>query len=219
MKNAGSTVVAMILGAAGLLAASGAHADTPKHVVKANKAPKAKSKAKTLVAPPSDHCAIDDLGYDSLLAKKSDAPAAPVGPTAKKAKVDPIAASKAAADKFDLGRKSRTADRPGESSEVKMQAKTLSTAAVGGVIADRLSDLEYCLMNIPEADRGSEEFTLHLVIAPKGNVVSSSIAGGDNADKIGACVQAQVKRWTFPQADAPTELDYPLSLRVQHIDS
>ena len=215
MKNAGSTVVAMILGAAGLLAASGAHADAPKPVVKANKAPKAK-KAKPVAAPPSDHCALDDLGYDSLLAHKSDAPAAPV---AKKAQVDTIAASKAAADKFDLGRKSRTADRPGDASEVKMQAKTLSTAAVGAVVADRLNDLEYCLMNIPEADRGSEEFTLHLVIAPKGNVVSSSIAGGDNADKIGACVQAQVKRWTFPQADAPTELDYPLSLRVQHIDS
>lgn len=215
MKNAGATVVAMILGAAGLLAASGAHADAPKPVVKANKAPK-KAKAKAVVAPPSDHCAIDDLGYDSLLAHKSDVPAAPA---AKKTHVDTIAASKAAADKFDLGRKSRTADRPGESSEVKMQAKTLSASAVGVVVTDRLSDLEYCLMNIPEAERGSEEFTLHLVISPKGTVVSSSLAGSDNADKIGACVQAQVKRWTFPQADAPTELDYPISLHVQHIDS
>ena len=221
MKNAGSTVVAIILGMAGLLAASAwepanAGGGAPaKSVAKTNKAPKAK-KAKTPKAAPSDHCAIDDLGYDSMLAKKSDAPSAPA---AKKTQVDTIAQSKAAADKFDLGRKTRGATRPSEDTEVKMDAKTLSTAAVGTVVAAKQGDLEYCLMNIPEAERGSEEFTLHLTISPKGAVVDSSVSGSENAEKIEACVQSQVKRWTFPQADAPTEIDYPLAFHLQHIDN
>jgi hypothetical protein len=221
MKNAGSTVVAIILGVAGILAASAwqpasAGGSAPvKPIAKASKAPKAKA-AKTAKAAPSDHCAIDDLGFDSMLAKKSDAPAAPV---AKKAQVDTIAQSKAAADKFDLGRKTRGATRPSESDEVKMEAKTLSTAAVGTVVAEKQGDLEYCLMNIPEAERGSEEFTLHLTIAPKGTVTDASVSGSENAEKIEACVQSQVKRWTFPQADAPTEIDYPLAFHLQHIDN
>jgi hypothetical protein len=218
MKNAGSTVVAIILGAAGLLVASGAHAGGPKPVVKANKAPKAKArtpKAAVAPAPAEEHCALDDLGFDSMLAKKSDAPVV-VAP--KRPAVDTIAKSKAAADSWDLGRKSRDASRPSGEIQVKTHAKTLSAGAVGAVVADKLSDLEYCLASIPEAERGSEQFTLHLVIAPKGNVVSSSVGGNDDAARIGACVQAQVKRWTFPQAEAQTELDYPLSFHVEHID-
>jgi len=223
MKNAGSTLVAIVVGAAGLLVASAwvpAHADPAKPVAKANKVPKKPAKAKAAPAATtgdaSDHCAIDDLGYDSLLAKKSDAPAAPV---VKKSDVDTIAQSKAAADKWDLGRKSRDASRPTDGNEVKMQAKTLSTSMVAAVVTDKQSDLEYCLENIPEADRGTEQFTLHLSIAAKGVVLKSSVSGDANAEKIDACVQSQVKRWTFPQADAPTEIDYPLSFHLEHIDN
>ena len=226
MKNAGSTVVAMFVGAAALLIAAAANADAPKPVAKAAKAPKAaankapKAKATTPAATaPSDHCAIDDLGFDSMLAKKSDAPAAPAAKK-DKAKVDGLAMSKAAADSWDLGRKSRDATRPTDgSAEVKMQAKTLSLSAVGAVVSAKQGDLEYCIMNIPEDERGSEQFTLHLEIAPKGTVVSSTLGGSDNAAKIESCVQEQVKRWTFPQADAPTDIDYPLSFHVEHIDN
>ena len=223
MKNAGSTVVAMFVGAAALLIAVAANADAPKPVAKAAKAPKAAAnkapkKATPAATAPSDHCAIDDLGFDSMLAKKSDAPAAPA-PKKDKAKVDGLAMSKAAADSWDLGRKSRDASRPTDGSEVKMQAKTLSLSAVGAVVSAKQGDLEYCIMNIPEDERGSEQFTLHLEITPKGTVTSSTLGGSDNAAKIESCVQEQVKRWTFPQADAPTDIDYPLSFHVEHIDS
>ncbi|HTJ44674.1 MAG TPA: AgmX/PglI C-terminal domain-containing protein [Kofleriaceae bacterium] len=208
-----------MLGAGMVLAATPSFADAPaksKPAAKAKTAAKAKANKTPKAPAPSDHCAIDDLGFDSMLAKKSDAPAAPV---AKKASVDTIAQSKAAADKFDLGRKSRNADRPGDGPDIKMQAKTLSAAAVGAVVSDNLGDLEYCLMQIPEKERGSEQFTLHLTIAAKGSVVEASVGGSDNADKIDECVQAQVKRWSFPQADAPTEIDYPVALHVQHMDN
>ncbi len=234
MKNAGSTVVAMFVGAAALLMAAAANADAPKPVAKAakapprvtppvgkaaaNKAPKAKATVTPAATAPSDHCAIDDLGFDSMLAKKSDAPTAPA-PKKDKAKVDGLAMSKAAADSWDLGRKSRDASRPTDGTEVKMQAKTLSLSAVGAVVSAKQADLEYCIMNIPEDERGSEEFTLHLTIAPKGNVVSSSLGGSDDAAKIESCVKEQVKRWTFPQADAPTDIDYPLSFHVEHIEN
>jgi hypothetical protein len=225
MKNAGSTVVARIQGAAALSATAAANADAPKPAAakpakpaksaKANKTPK----AKPVAAAPSDHCAIDDLGFDSMLAKKSDAPAAPA-PKKDKSKIDGLAQSKAAADSWDLGRKSRDASRPVDgSAEVKMQAKTLSLSQVAAVVTDKQGDLEYCIMNIPEKDRGTEQFTLHLEISAKGAIVSSSLSGDENAAKIDACVQEQVKRWTFPQADAPTDIDYPLSFHVQHIDS
>lgn len=226
MKNAGSTVVAMILGAAALLAAAAANADAPKPVAKtatgggktakANKTPK---KAAPAATAPSDHCAIDDLGFDSMLAKKSDAPAAPT-PKKDKSKIDGLAQSKAAADSWDLGRKSRDATRPVDgSAEVKMQAKTLSMSQVAAVVTDKQGDLEYCIMNIPEKERGTEQFTLHLEISAKGAVMSSSLAGDENAAKIEACVQEQVKRWTFPQADAPTDIDYALSFHVEHIEN
>lgn len=237
MKNAGSTWVAIIVGTAGLLAASvwapahaGPSAPAAPAAAAAPAAPAASgAQAKKAVKPKaakamkptaakssaSDHCAIDDLGYGDVLAKKSDAPApAPVKkgtPT-----VDTIAQSKAAADKFDLGRKSRDATRPTDGNEVKMQSKTLSLAVVAGVVAARQSDLEYCMMQIPEKERDSEEFTLHLTITPKGVVSASSVVGDENAAKIEACVQAQVKRWTFPQADAPTEIDYPLAFHVSN---
>ena len=224
MKNAGSTVVAMIVGAAGILAASAwapAQADAPKPApkaaksAKANKTPKAKAATPAATAA-SDHCAIDDMGFDSMLAKKSDAPAAPAP---KKPRVDTMAQSKAAADSWDLGRKSRDATRPTDGAEVKMQAKTLSLAAVGAVVSEKQGDLEYCIMNIPEKDRGSEQFTLHLEISAKGAVLASTLGGSDNAATIESCVQEQVKRWSFPQADAPTDIDYPLSFHVQHIDN
>ena len=221
MTNVGSKLVAMMLGAGLVLAATPSLADAPKPAKPAAKASKPKAakankNPKAATTPASDHCAIDDLGFDSMLAKKRDAPAAPV---AKRPAVDTIAQSKAAADKWDLGRKSRSADRPGDGADIKMQAKTLSASAVGAVVSDNLGDLEYCLMQIPEKERGSEQFTLHLTIAAKGSVVEASVGGSDNADKIEACVEAQVKRWTFPQADAPTEIEYPVALHVQHIDN
>ena len=97
-----------------------------------------------------------------------------------------------------------------------MQAKTLSMSIVRGVVSERQGDLEYCLMQLPEAERGTEEFTLHLNIASKGNVVDAKVSGAEVASKVEACVQAQTKRWVFPQADAPTEIDYPLAFHISN---
>jgi hypothetical protein len=218
MKNAGSTWVAMIVGMIGLLGASmatDARANPAAPAAKAKPAAHKTPKAAKAKKPPAaaDHCAIDDLGFGTMLAKKSDVPPPPVK-TGKP--VDTIAQSKAAADKFDLGRKSRNADRPTDGNEVKMQSKTLSLAVVAGVVSDRQSDLEYCLMQLPEKERGSEEFTLHLTIAPNGTVVDAKATGDQIAEKIDACVQSQAKRWTFPQADAPTEIDYPLAFHISN---
>jgi hypothetical protein len=225
MKLGGATWVAIIVGTAGLLAVSlelPANADpkpaaaAPRKPVKAAKAkkPPAATAGAAAAAAAADHCAIDDLGYGDMLAKKSDAPPAPV--KTGKPKVDMLAVSKAAADKFDLGRKSRDANRPTDGNEVKMQSKVLSMAVVAGVVAERRADLEYCMLQVPEAERGSEEFTLHLTIAAKGAVLAASVSGADNAAKIEACVQAQVKRWTFPQGDTTTEIDYPLSFHLSN---
>ena len=83
-----------------------------------------------------------------------------------------------------------------------------------GPLHERQADLEYCLMKIPQAARGNEEFMLHLTIAPKGNVLAATVAGDENAATIAKCVQAQTRRWSFPLADAPSEIDYPLSFSV-----
>jgi hypothetical protein len=232
MKNAGAAAITIILGAAG-----SAHADPSKPAkpaaAAAAPAPAAKAKAKpeakamktpsvakaAQAAKPevSDHCAIDDLGFDQMLAKRdAQAPA----PPAKKAApaVDTIAQSRAAADKFELGRKSRDANRP-TADESRARAKTLSVGVVGAVVAQKMSELEYCLLQIPEEQRGSEQFTLHLAISPKGAVTTAALNGADNAASIEACVKTQVQRWTFPVAEAATELDYPLAFKVQHIEN
>ena len=222
MKNA-STMVAIMFGAVGLVSAWGpARADAPKPIAKAAKTPpKAAKVAKPAKgAPdanaPTDHCALDDLGFDTMIAKKTDAAPAPA---VKKAQVDGLAQSKAAADHWDLGRKSRDATRPTGDAEVKMSARTLTPSAVASVVTAKQGELEYCFMNIPEEQRASEQFTLHLSIAAKGAVVTSTLGGNDDATKVDGCVKEQVKRWQFPQADAPTEIDYPLSFHVEHIDS
>ncbi len=145
-----------------------------------------------------------------MLAKKSDAP-----PVVRKAPTaDTTAATRDAAERFDLKRKGRDASAPRGDAELHMVAATLSVATVGAVIAERQADLEYCFMKIPAAARGNEEFMLHLTIAPRGNVLAATVAGDANAVAIERCIQAQARRWSFPQADAPSEVDYPLTFTV-----
>ncbi|MCE9573347.1 MAG: AgmX/PglI C-terminal domain-containing protein [Deltaproteobacteria bacterium] len=208
MTNGASKLMTIAMGAAVLVGATGLASARPRHT---SVRMKSASKAAAVTPPVADtRCGLDDLGLDQMLAKKSDA-----APIARKApSVDTIAASRDAADRFDLKRKGRDASAPRGDAELHMEAATLTPAAVGTVIAARQADLEYCFMKIPEAARGNEAFTLHLTIAPKGNVLAASVAGDENAAAIDACVQAQAKRWSFPQADAPSEIDYPLTFSI-----
>ena len=218
MKSSISTLVAITFGAAGLLAASAwapARAGTgrAKHAAKAAAA-RAAAPAPVAAAKTDDHCGLDDLGYDQLLAKRTE----PVAPRKDGPIVDTIAQAKAAAAAFELGPRTMVERRPtvGGEDEVEMKPHTLTPAIVAPIVEDRLGDLYYCFMRIPRAERTDETFLLHLTIAPKGVVLDATVGGGKHAARIQACVKAQARRWVFPQGDAPSEVDYPLSFNVEH---
>lgn len=211
MMTCASKLLTIAIGTVVVASAATSASARPRHT---SVRTKSATKAVVIAAPaPDTRCGLDDLGLDQMLAQKSDAPVVARKPSTG---TDTIAAARDAAEHFDLKRKDRDASAPRGDAELHMQAATLTAAAVGAVIADRQADLEYCFARIPEAARADEEFMLHLTIAPKGTILAAKVTGDDNAAVIEKCVQAQAKRWSFPQADAPSEIDYPLSFSVAH---
>jgi hypothetical protein len=233
MKSSVSMTVAITLGAAGLVALAGparaggaAHqAHAARHAAAVAAVPAAAAVAAVpaaaavaavpAAAPQVDApCGLDDLGFDQLLAKRTE----PRGtaPRPQRPVVDTLARAEAAADAFELGPRNEVTRRPTVEGEVEMTPHTLTPAIVAPIVADRLGDLYYCFMRIPKAERVDETFILHLTIAPRGTVLDAGVAGGKHAARIQACVKAQARRWVFPQGDAPSEVDYPLSFSVAH---
>jgi len=215
VKAAAATTTAMPVKAAATTATPvKAAAATTAAPVKAAAAAPATMTPATPPAGTEEHCGLDDLGYDQLLAKRTEPRAA--APTADAPVADPLASAEAAADAFALGPRDHVVRRPAVEGEVEMKPHTLTPAVVGPIVADRLGDLYYCFMRIPKAERGDETFGLHLTIAPNGTVLDAGVSGGAHAARIRACVQAQARRWVFPQGDAPSEVDYPLSFSIAH---
>jgi hypothetical protein len=126
---------------------------------------------------------------------------------AKKVVVDEVS-------KLDLGRsyglKSRKIEVPETDAET-FEAKGLKENQVGAIVRERADDLEYCWLRLPAAKRVVSAAILHLSIDASGKVGAVEV-NGDLPAGVGKCITQMAGRWTFPSADAATEIDHGIML-------
>jgi hypothetical protein len=116
-------------------------------------------------------------------------------------------------ESFDLSRPARKAARPVDEDIMEIEYRTVSLAQVGKVIKDRAADLEYCWLRLPATHRKHETTALlRLSIHPTGTLASAEVLG-QVPPACTKCILAQASKWTFPEADTLTTVDYPITLK------
>jgi hypothetical protein len=114
-------------------------------------------------------------------------------------------------ESFDLSRLDRRASLPRADVE-RAAAQSLRVSQVGQVIKDRFDDVEYCWLRLPAATRTPTNAVLALAIEPAGTVTAVQITGGVPAEAE-QCLTEAAGRWTFPAADAASDVEYPIELK------
>ncbi len=146
-------------------------------------------------------CAMALLAAPALAGKSRLAPA-------KQPVVDEVS-------KLDLGAsyglKARKVTQPADADPVIASTKPLSENQVGKIVRERSDDLEYCWLRLPAGKRVVSAAVLHLSIAATGKVASVEV-NGDLPAGVGKCITSAASRWTFPIADAATEIDHGIML-------
>ena len=148
----------------------------------------------------------DTLGLGLVIATPSGqaAPAEDPGDDATELAID-------RAEAFDLSRLDRRATMPTGEAPVRIEAQPLTEAQVGQVVKWKRGRLEYCYRRLPAAQRTGGAIALRFVIEPDGKV--ASVAVGSDSARLSRCVEKAAKAWTFPAAEARTELEYPVVLQ------
>ncbi len=120
--------------------------------------------------------------------------------------------------KLDLGLayglKQRRAAMPSEQiaeDSEQFDAKALTESQVGKIVRERSDELEYCWLRLPPAKRVVSAAILHLSIHGTGKVASVEV-NGDLPAGVAKCITSAASRWTFPVADAATEVDHGIML-------
>ncbi len=111
---------------------------------------------------------------------------------------------------LSYGLKTRASALPAADAE-KAEAKPLSENQVGAIVRERAEDLEYCWLRLPPAKRVVSAAILHLSIEADGKVAAVEV-NGDLPAGVGKCITQMAGRWTFPAADAATEIDHGIML-------
>ncbi|MBA3396805.1 MAG: hypothetical protein H0T89_29510 [Deltaproteobacteria bacterium] len=129
----------------------------------------------------------------------------------------PVVAKKPVVDevsKLDLGigygLKQRRSALPTEETE-QFEAKALTESQVGKIVRERSDELEYCWLRLPPSKRVVSAAILHLSIHGTGKVASVEV-NGDMPAGVAKCITSAASRWTFPVADAATEVDHGIML-------
>jgi hypothetical protein len=129
---------------------------------------------------------------------------------AKKAQVDEVS-------KLNLGLayglKQRKAAPPSGDVE-KAEAKPLTENQVGAIVRERSEDLEYCWLRLPPSKRVVSAAILHLSIEASGKVAAVEV-NGDLPAGVGKCITQMASRWSFPTADAASEIDHGIMLTTE----
>lgn len=138
------------------------------------------------------------------LAKPSRPSPAPV----KKPVIDEVS-------KLDLGlayglKTTRQAALPSVHVE-DFEAKPLTENQVGSIVRERAEDLEYCWLRLPAKKRVVSAAILHLKIEASGKVAAVEV-NGEMPAGVDKCIAQMASRWTFPAADAPSEIDHGIML-------
>jgi hypothetical protein len=116
-------------------------------------------------------------------------------------------------ESFDLSRSARKAAKPVDEDIMEIEYRTVSVSQVGQVVKDRAADLEYCWLRLPPGQRKHETTAiLRLSIHPSGSVAATELVG-DVPPACTKCLVAQTSKWTFPEADTLSTVDYPITLK------
>lgn len=93
-----------------------------------------------------------------------------------------------------------------------MKAATLGQNDITTVILAQRHQLAYCHQSLLARGKQAEgDASLRFVVEPRGNVSSVRVdASGADGKLLERCIERRVAKWRFPQADAPTTVDYPL---------
>lgn len=134
-------------------------------------------------------------------------PSRPSPAPAKKPVIDEVS-------KLDLGLayglKTRQAALPSVHVE-DFEAKPLTENQVGAIVRERAEDLEYCWLRLPAKKRVVSAAILHLKIEATGKVSAVEV-NGEMPAGVDKCIAQMASRWTFPAADAPSEIDHGIML-------
>ncbi|HEY4182551.1 MAG TPA: hypothetical protein VGM90_37220 [Kofleriaceae bacterium] len=164
------------------------------------------------------------LATPALAGKHKPAPAPKKAPLAKHG-LAAIAASddsdlvKAKTEKVDLDfgegfvMKHESAQRETERPDVDeetFEAKGVSNKAAIALVKSKSDELEYCWMKLPAAKRANTSASLHIAIEASGAVAGAWVDGSVPAS-VEKCLSERAAKWTFPAADAGSEIEHALS--------
>jgi hypothetical protein len=145
----------------------------------------------------------DEMGFRLVIATPSG--------ERKAAPADDDGAAVDRAESFDLSRLDRRSAMPTGDGAIRIEAQPLTAAQVGQVVKWNRGKLWYCYRRLPESQRSAGAISLRFVIEPRGRVASVEV-GSDSA-ALSACVEKTAKTWTFPVAEARSEIEYPVVLK------
>lgn len=109
-----------------------------------------------------------------------------------------------------------TAAMPTEDQTVlRMAAQTLRSKDINKVIRANFSSIQACYERSVALNRAPKGVvSVHFVIAPSGKVATASVTCGKANRALKLCIERRIRGWSFPQADAPTTVDYPFVFDV-----
>ena len=93
----------------------------------------------------------------------------------------------------------------------EFEVARLKENQVSAIVKERADDLEYCWLRLPSSKRVVSAAILHLSIEASGKVAAVEV-NGDLPAGVGKCITQMAQRWTFPAADASTEIDHGIML-------
>lgn len=103
----------------------------------------------------------------------------------------------------------RETERPDVEDET-FEVKGVSNKAALAIVNDKTDELEYCWMKLPAKQRANTSATLHIAIEASGSVAGAWIDGSVPAS-VEKCLSDRAAKWTFPAADAGSEIEHALS--------
>lgn len=116
-------------------------------------------------------------------------------------------------ESFDLVPRRAALPRESEAIEAAARPKLLTEAQVATVVTKRLADVQHCWNKLPQAQRiDACTAMLKLTVEASGSVTAIEL-GGDVPAGAHRCITQAVSRWSFPTAEAQSEIEYGISLR------
>lgn len=92
---------------------------------------------------------------------------------------------------------------------------SLSDAQVAQVVKAHMTEIKACWHQVDAKERaGGCSVTLGLSIAPKGDVVDTTIIS-DAPAETRSCIATATRAWTFPEVDLASDVEYAIALSAK----